>query len=48
MSNIRKLIDSHITEVDGKYYVYYEKGHFIMECLTKKAARLVYIKGQTR
>lgn len=45
MSNIKKTIESHITEINGKYYVFYGKGNVMLECQTKKAARLVYING---
>jgi len=45
MSKIRKAIDSHITEINGKFYAYHIKLGVVFECKTKKAARLAYING---
>jgi len=45
MSKIRKAIDSHITETDGKFYAFHMRLGVMFECATKKAARLVFING---
>ena len=48
MSRIRKQIESHITEIGGKWYACHIKLGVVFECETKKAARLVYINGYRR
>lgn len=45
MSNIRKTIESHVREINGKFYAFHMKSGFMIECANKKAARLVYING---
>lgn len=45
MSRIKKVIDSHISMIDGKYYVCHIKSGVVVECQTKKAARLVFVNG---
>ena len=47
MSKIRKAIDSHITESNGKFYAFHKRMGVVFECATKKAARLVYVNGYT-
>lgn len=46
MSKIRKFIDSHVTELNGKYYACHKRLGVVFQCDTFKAARLVYIDGQ--
>lgn len=48
MSRIRKAIDSHISEINGKWYACHIKLGVVFECETKKTARLVYINGYRR
>ena len=45
MSNIKKSIDSHLRLMNGKWYAFHMKSGMMLECETKKAARLVYING---
>ena len=48
MSNIKRAIDSHISEINGKFYAFHMKSGIMFECLTRKAARMVYINGYRR
>lgn len=48
MSNIRKLTDSHLRLMNGKWYAFHMKSGMMFECETKKAARLVYVNGYVR
>lgn len=45
MSRIRKTIDSHITQIGGKWYAFHRRLGVFFECPTKKAARIVFING---
>jgi hypothetical protein len=45
MTRIKRVIDSHIVERNGKFYASHIKLGVMFECETKKAARQVWING---